>query len=427
MNYHLVLVHGTGARGAEWTRPESALCRHLTRAFPDQVSFSSPEWTGRNTFQARVDGAKKLREEVQKATRDGRVPILVGHSHGGSLIAHALAREGALCREVGGVVFLATPFIHARQLPLGRHLPKGPALLAGLLCAIAVFVAGLWVIASAGWPGNGSRVLSTLAIGLVYLGLFIWWVTFREVGRFLGVSNGLITKRTTEKLAALVGQLDLGELESRGLNKRALLIRSTADEAASGLAAVQLLGRIASDLPSLTWKLPRSVWEWFCRRAGLDGPEPPGWVARSFGLVVLLAAAGFSIRGAAWLSEWPALRLIDAQLRDVSSSAVRTVFTAFVWMANGVVLLLLATVPLIAIGIPLKLLGLLLYGLRGWPVLQALYIELSVEPAPPGEWRVHQLDAKSYGAQEENTWAHSLVYDDPRAHRAIEEWLKNLA
>jgi hypothetical protein len=135
-----------------------------------------------------------------------------------------------------------------------------------------------------------------------------------------------------------------------------------------------------------------------------------------------------------------------------------------------VLLVLLFTVPLIVVGIPLKLVSLFLYGLRGWPVLQALYVELSVEPAPPGEWCVHQLDSKSYesevesareqrlaqdlaahvdhgsvdvegatrvavtyleqsasGAQAETTLAHSLAYDDPRAHRAIEKWLKTLS
>jgi len=51
---------------------------------------------------------------------------------------------------------------------------------------------------------------------------------------------------------------------------------------------------------------------------------------------------------------------------------------------------------------------------------------LSVEPAPPGEWRVHQLDSKYYqpaATQGENTLAHSFVYNDARAHRAIEKFL----
>ena len=88
--------------------------------------------------------------------------------------------------------------------------------------------------------------------------------------------------------------------------------------------------------------------------------------------MMLTAVLGFSIRGAAWLSEWPMLRLIDTQIRDVSSSVFRTLLTASVWVACGVVLLLLFSVPLIVIGIPLKLASLLLYGRRRWPLFQSL-------------------------------------------------------
>jgi pimeloyl-ACP methyl ester carboxylesterase len=109
MRFHV--VHGTGARGADWTKPDrSSLCQYLEKALGrDHVSFSSPEWTGHNTYQARVDGARLLREEVQQVTGDGRVTILVGHSHGGSVIAHALAADEALRKRVDGV-------IHARAL-----------------------------------------------------------------------------------------------------------------------------------------------------------------------------------------------------------------------------------------------------------------------------------------------------------------------
>jgi hypothetical protein len=271
-------------------------------------------------------------------------------------------------------------------------------------------------------------------------------------------------------LAGLVNEFDLGLLEKRDLNRRALIIRSTADEAASGLAAAQLLGRIASDVPALVWKLPRGAWTRLRRWSRLDGVEPPGWAFWGFWLLMLAVALGLFVRGAAWLSQWPLLRQIDVQVRALGSSATEVLVSALVWVAVGVMLVLLSTVPLIIVGLPLKLAGLLLYGLRGWPLFQALYIELSVEPAPPGEWRVHQLDSKDYASEVarareqclqqdlaarvrhdsadiegaaraivsyiresesephgETTLAHSFVYNDPRAHRAIEEWLHSLA
>jgi pimeloyl-ACP methyl ester carboxylesterase len=465
--YCLILVHGTRARRADWTQPErSALCKYLEHAFGDGVSFSSPEWSGKNTYQARVDGMRQVVGAVDDAIKAGRVPILVGHSHGGSVIAHALARDPDFCKKVGGAIFLATPFIHARPLPLGSHLPKGPALLAGLLCALVIVLGGVYVLAASGWPENEDRISNAAAFVLPFAGLLAWWATFRAVSRFLGAADGRISEQTRKRLDELIGQLDLTALEQRRVNRTALIIRSTADEAASGLAAAQLLGRIASDLPALVWRLPRSAREWLKNRLGLGGKEPPMWFVYGFLMLILAFTIGFAIRGAAWLSEWPALQALDAQIRDRSSAAFDTVFTVFVRVAVGVVLLLLATVPLVVAGIPLKLLGLWLYGLRGWPVLQALYVELSVEPAPPGEWRVHQLDAKLYETEVERarakklqadlaetlaggeasadkavrlamasaeegppdtTLAHSYVYNDPRAHEAIKEWLEQLS
>jgi len=421
-------VHGTGAGRPDWTQPgSSTLCKYLDKTV-EGVSFSSCVWSGKNTDQARADGAKRLREDVLNATSDGRLTILVGHSHGGSVIAYALAEEDALWKQVSGVIFLATPFLQARQLPLGAHLPKGPALLTGLLCAAAVIVVGLVLLTAVGWPEDQRLAFGVRAFGLPYAGLVTWWLTYIKVVKFLGLSEeGCITERTKKRLDGLVHQLDLSVLETRGLNRKSLVIRSTADEAASGLAAAQLAGRIASDIPSLTWKLPRWGWDWLKWQLGLGNlAEPPGWLVWAFAVLVLAATAGFSIRAAAWLSDWPVLQLIDTQIRNVGSSAFRTVLTAFVWVAIGVVLLLLATVPLIIIGMPLKLVGLFLYGLRGWPALLALYLELSVEPAPPGEWRVHQVDSSKSEVEGETTLAHSFVYDDPRAHRAIEEWLKTL-
>jgi hypothetical protein len=44
-------------------------------------------------------------------------------------------------------------------------------------------------------------------------------------------------------------------------------------------------------------------------------------------------------------------------------------------------------------------------------VLKALYVELSVEPAPPGEWRVLQLDARFYESEVERAREQHLQQD----------------
>ena len=458
MAFHVVLVHGTGARGAEWTQPEkSTLCAHLKHAFGSDVSFSTVDWTGANTFEARVDGAGKLRAHVQTQIPKDLALVLIGHSHGGSVIAQALAQEEVFCKRVHGVIFLATPFVHWRVLPLSKHLHKGPALLAGFLCFMTVVLGGLFALAEAGWL---ERHGSWFALALIIGGLFIWAAVTDAVSKRLGPSQEApppdAVGRDTNA-ADPIGQLDLAILEERGLNKRTLLLRSTADEATSGLGAAQLAGRIASDAPALVWKMPQWMWRQLKQRTGLGGDTPPRWLPWAFLLLMLL----FTIRiVAAWLPTWRALQMSASAIGGMGAWT----FVAYLWIVNGLLLVLLLSVPLLIMGLPFKFLSLWLYGLRGRLLLRALSVEVSVEPAPPGEWTLHQLDARHFEqavseareaglrrdleahahepgglevmkgvvarhfkeaveADSETTLAHSLVYNDPRAHRAIEAWL----
>src|SRR4030095_16912554 len=123
--------------------------------------------------------------------------------------------------------------------------------------AVAVIVGALFLLTAVGWPEDQRLAFGVGAFGLPWAGLFIWRVTYVAVVKFLGLSEeGRITERTKKRLDGLVHQLDLSVLETRGLNRKSLVIRSTADEVASGLAAAQLVGRLASDIPSPTCKLP---------------------------------------------------------------------------------------------------------------------------------------------------------------------------
>ena len=377
------------------------------------------------------------------------------------MIAQALAQNEVFCKTIRGVIFLATPFVHGRVLPLSKHLHKGPALLAGVLCAMTVVLGGLFALAKAGWL---ERHGSWLALALIIVGLFICVAVYDAVSKRLGQSQDAPPPgaggRDTNA-ADPIGQLDLAVLEERGLNKRTLLLRSTADEATSGLGAAQLAGRIASDVPALVWKTPQWMWRQLKQRTGLGSDTPPKWLPWAFGLLMLL----FTIRiVAAWLPAWRVLQTSASAIGGVGAWT----FVAYLWIVNGVILVLLLSVPLLVMGLPFKFLSLWLYGLRGRSLLRALSVEVSVEPAPPGEWTLYQLDARHFeqavsGAREaglrrdleaqahepgglevmkgvvarhykevveadrETTLAHSLVYNDPRAHRAIEAWLTTRA
>jgi hypothetical protein len=284
--YHLVLVHGTGACGAAWTREAtSTLCRYLKDEL-DEPSFSYSDWSGKNTHRARVDGARALIAHVNAVVPDDHALVLVGHSHGGNVIAQALVDDDHLCRRTAGVVFLSTPFLHARLLPLAKYLPKGPALLAGAVCAIGVTV-GLVaaLVATTDWPRTPNPWLNGVSLVAVFAGLLVWAVVFDRVTDWL-------TAGAHGAVATLIGQLDLAALDARGVNQRSLLVRSTADEAAGGLAAAQVLGRIASDVPALLWKAPAWVGRKTLTMVGFRGDEPPRWFLWTFVACLMASLIG---------------------------------------------------------------------------------------------------------------------------------------
>lgn len=128
----VLMVHGTWASDAEWTRPESSFYRNLRKSleprYRGRITPSSYQWTGRNRWNARKKAVNELvaliRDKAKVHPADDL--LLIGHSHGGNVATEA-ARE-ALAAEADlrlvGVVCMATPFLHRepRGLKLGLLL-----------------------------------------------------------------------------------------------------------------------------------------------------------------------------------------------------------------------------------------------------------------------------------------------------------------
>src|ERR1700737_4767139 len=113
MYIHITLVHGTGARGAPWTRNSSGICKYLAERFRGCVQFNQFLWSGSNLLGDRLRWAEKLRLELEEIVgRLGTTHIfyIVAHSHGGNVAAYAVAGSDVLRGKVG-VICLATPFL----------------------------------------------------------------------------------------------------------------------------------------------------------------------------------------------------------------------------------------------------------------------------------------------------------------------------
>src|SRR5262249_47174563 len=110
--YVITLVHGTFARRANWSRPESNFAKALQARINNTVRFESFDWSGFNLHRARLLASRRLADKLISTRKrfPGAKLIVVGHSHGGNVAAYAL-RDPIVAAAVDGLVSLATPFI----------------------------------------------------------------------------------------------------------------------------------------------------------------------------------------------------------------------------------------------------------------------------------------------------------------------------
>ena len=211
MRYVVTLVHGTWAFGLPilvwlrrklgltertiWTHPSSVVCQYLTEHLtvdglaPVLLPF---RWSGRNRVLERARAAEDLIGYLGNMARvypDAR-QILIGHSHGGTVVLYAL-RDAIAEARVAGVICLGTPFLYARPRlgPFGwKCLTHGSGILFGLVggaialtlqvpgppiarfllrLALWAFVVAIAVITVRAWIRGAERMRQRLALPLI--------------------------------------------------------------------------------------------------------------------------------------------------------------------------------------------------------------------------------------------------------------------
>jgi tetratricopeptide (TPR) repeat protein len=149
----VLLIHGTGdtrdKKEPRWWQKGSAFSLALAAALPSRIE-SGPEvghvirWTGRNSERDRRDAGKTLLEDLIALHDVGRNCHLIGHSHGGSVIFHALVeaeRRGMAIDYLRSICTVGTPFLTFRPKPwtLLAAIPLVAACLAAVFgCTISV-------------------------------------------------------------------------------------------------------------------------------------------------------------------------------------------------------------------------------------------------------------------------------------------------
>lgn len=116
----VVLVHGTGAfknsdEGEAWWQKSGGLWSRLAALSPNDVQLEAFTWTGANDEEERRAAARSLAIKLLEMSARGERVHLIGHSHGGSVIWHALGILDT-CDVVNGFVLswatVGTPFLH---------------------------------------------------------------------------------------------------------------------------------------------------------------------------------------------------------------------------------------------------------------------------------------------------------------------------
>ncbi len=167
----LVLVHGTYAGrdqddGDSWWQVGSETAHELEQRLPSDARMAESgevfHWSGENSERARIKAAHELVDHLDGLENRARGYHLIGHSHGGSVIWHALRLATLQGKKLKGLktwATVGTPFLHHRtrgawnvvnllNIILALVLLK-PAYVTG--CGLFRIVIGPWF----GWTGAG--------------------------------------------------------------------------------------------------------------------------------------------------------------------------------------------------------------------------------------------------------------------------------
>ena len=127
----ILTVHGTGSsgpkEGTKWWQKGSTFEAHLRQliaAEDGEFKYQPVTWDGNNCESSRRTAAKKLAVEIAKLEQKKEAYIVIGHSHGGSIIANMVQDNfepsDLIC--LSQVITIGTPYLTFRRRSLFSNL-----------------------------------------------------------------------------------------------------------------------------------------------------------------------------------------------------------------------------------------------------------------------------------------------------------------
>lgn len=392
---HLVLLHGTFATEAEWTRDGSPLVNELQKRLHSS-RMHRHGWSGRNSFAARARASCELVNLIKTIIaedKDARIAI-VAHSHGGTIALEAMDSDEVRA-HISAIACLATPVLNVAPVD-ERNISTG-VLVTFALVGVIIATLGLPPLPHGGSPQLPTGLFSgALAAGLV------WLLKIKLVDRFYRLRKEL--KKTILRSTCY----------TKVISPKTAFFRFPGDEVTSLAGAVHLINAV---LGALSY-FPLLVLEkWFMRLA----------------YFVVNNTERFGKNGATYVGLLLLLSLFSVP--PLIAAALNVKPAAGLWVPFGIVLLYLGfgLVYILCRGFGACALS-LLFG----PELffAAPELRITTESCPYGKWTVIYLDERAIElrVREDSSWSewnkaeigrysHGAVYDNWYFSRALAEWL----
>src|SRR5262245_8739064 len=144
----VIYVHGTGAgdpsdEGPRWWQIGSTFDKKIRGMLGEGFRVERPfHWSGANWETARAVAGKALLTRLRELDRLGSSYHLIGHSHGGSVILHALRLSRAAGQEplrgLRSWTTVGTPFLRYQAERLNWPLMFATSVVVAALAAVSV-------------------------------------------------------------------------------------------------------------------------------------------------------------------------------------------------------------------------------------------------------------------------------------------------
>lgn len=413
-----LLVHGTFARGAQWTAPESPLCKVIISAATSaglNADIRQVPWSGRNRTKDRIAAGKEIARRLGEVDRamSPRV-FLIGHSHGGSAIAYFLLSRRPNDPRVSGCAFLSTPFIAARVRP------DAFLIYATLLAVVStVAFALLSVLLSVTIGGAISLIFRNFG-GSNLAALAIDAVAAMIVGLVLSKQPMVYQRMIARCKSRIAGD------ETAGVDvNKCLLVRCSRDEAATALAFGQFMATLTTTVTSAAMFMVAyaSLIIGRARRSFLGLTLVLG-VTLFYGFFVadVIVAGAFGHWGYIWHGAFDFGETFDFPITWVSIF-FNFVLRKVLWIPFATITLLLLACIVLYLGA--GLINALVIWSFGWVnFTDAIFAEVSVEPTPFGPHTFHHIPWSDDARRPPwSALSHSASYQNPAALEALRSWL----